>query len=73
MKSQIPGICAALNERITEYEAKLDEVIAARAAYEELVSAEYERFCEKQAVIRRELTRLTSTVSTLQDFADGEL
>lgn len=62
MKSQIAGICAELNEKIDELDKKLEDRIR-----------ESDRLMEEVGDVRIKIHQLRTTVSTLQDFAAGEL
>ena len=62
MKSQIPGMCAELNEKIDVLEVEKEDLDYQVAALE-----------DKQDALRTKLNRLRTTVSTLQELKDGEL
>ena len=70
MKSQIPGICAIVNEKITELEGDLDDLqTRADQIHDEFVEAE-NRLAEEQGVLRLQIQKYRACVSTLQDLRE---
>jgi len=73
MKSQIPGMCAELNEKIDVLEATAKQ-IAEKQDKKDWDHKELTELLRLEAhKVRGQLQRLRTTVSTLQELKDGEL
>jgi predicted nucleic acid-binding Zn-ribbon protein len=70
MKSQISGMCAEINERITFEEEEMAKVQSAQEIEETIWQDRDAEFNTRIRDIRQRLTRLQTTVSTLQEFYD---
>ena len=69
-KSTIPGICAIVNEQITAHEDALTEVVNEREAIEAEFYAKIEKNDVEQRDLRQYITRLQTTVTTLQNLQE---
>jgi len=72
-KSQIPGICAMLNEKIDALEIAKEQVAFRENKAQSEWDAKLEQLDNERNEIREKLRNIQLTVSTLQALKDGEL